>query len=218
MNPFGKKIALLVSIFCLFVFLACTQSISTDRQRVSGTFSGRNLEGEPVTLTLDQVGYGFRGNGSINGNPVVVSGVQIWEAIGALTRADGTTSLVRITLAPNGDTLTIQALGQTDIDLLRGGTPVSETAGPFTGTYRPAPPDNGLARVTIVQTGSLISGVAEIFDQVAAISGKVTEPNKALGTVTYADESRAMFHAELSVDASTITIKGIGDPIVFERF
>jgi hypothetical protein len=36
--------------------------------------------------------------------------------------------------------------------------------------------------------------------------------------LTFIDESRVQFHAELSADEQSLTITGMGNPIVFERF
>jgi hypothetical protein len=218
MNPYLKIKGQVFFIFCILSFLGCTESIVIEIQPAAGTFSGQTPEGDPVSITLDRIDEGFRGNGTINGDPIVISGVRTWEAIGTLTHADGSSALVRVTLSSDNDSLTIRKTGQADIVLFRGGTPVAGVPGPFTGKYRSMAPNDSLARVTIVQTGSLISGIAEIFDQITAISGRLTDSHKAQGTVTYSDESRVMFHAELSADANSITITGMGDPIELERF
>lgn len=215
-NPIIKGPVLL--ILFIFSFLGCAESPIIERQSLAGTFSGQTAEGDPIKVTLDQIDDGFRGYGTINGDPIVIAGVRTWEAIGTLTRADGSAALVRISLSSDSDSLTIRNTGQADIVLLSGGTPAAGAAGPFTGKYRSVAPNESLARITIVQTGALISGIAEIFNQIAAISGQVTGPNKTRGTVTFSDESRVMFHAELSADANAITIMGMGDPFVLERF
>lgn len=189
-----------------------------ETQTLTGTFSGQTSQGDPITLTMVQEEKGFRGNGNINGSPVAISGVLTWQAIGSLTHVDGSSSLVRVSLSSDSNDLVIKTVGQPDIDLIRGGTPVSGPAGTFSGKYRTVGPDEQLARATIVQTGSLISGVAQFFDQISGISGKVVEPNKISGMLTFLDESRVQFHAELSADEQSITITGMGNPIVLERF
>jgi len=218
MNPYLKATGQVFFIFCILSFLGCTESTLIEIQSPAGTFSGQTPEGDPIRMTLDQIDDGFRGNGTINGTPIVISGVRTWEAIGTLTRADGSADLVRISLSSDSESLTIRKAGQADMVLFSGGTPVAGASGPFTGKYRSKAPNDSLARITIVQTGALISGIAEIFNQIAAISGQVTDSNKTRGTVTFADESRVMFHAELSADANAITIRGMGDPFELERF
>lgn len=210
--------ARLLCVFGMLIFFGCTELSEIETQSLTGTYSGQTTQGDLIILTLEQKDQGFRGNGSINGNSVVISGALTWEAIGSLTHADGSSSLVRISLSSDREELIIKTVGQPDIDLLRGGTPVSGPAGPFSGKYRTVEPNDSLASVTIVQTGFLISGVAQFFDQITGISGQVTDPNKAKGMLTFIDESRVQFHAELSADEQSLTITGMGNPIVFERF
>lgn len=218
MNPYLKPKAQIALIFCILTFLGCTKSIEIRMQSPAGTFSGQTPGGDPVIITVDQIDEGISGSGTINGDPIVISGVRTWNAIGTLTDADGSAALVRIELSSDNDSLTITKTGQADIVLVRGGAPVYGASGPFTGKYRSVAPNDSFAQVTIVQTGALISGIAKIFDQITAISGRLTDTRKAQGTVTYSDESRVMFHAELSADANSITITGMGDPIELERF
>jgi len=218
MNPNFKQKVQIFFIFCILSIIGCTQSTDITIQSPAGTFNGQTPEGDPITLTIDQINQGISGRGTINGDPIAISGIQTWNAIGTLTLADGSAALVRIELSSDNDSLTITKTGQADMVLVRGGTPIDGASGPFTGKYRSVAPNDSIARVTIVQTGDLISGIAEIFDQITAISGRLTDPLKARGTVTYRDESRVMFHAELSADADSITITGMGDPFTLERF
>ncbi len=216
-----KKVFILLAALVLAVILirlgvSTTPEMST--QTVSGTYTGVNAAGDPITLTLEQDNQAFKGQGTIAGKPVVISGVLAWEAVGSLAYSDASSSSVRLGLSSDGETLAIKTLGQPDIALNRGGTPVVQPPGPFSGKFRSAGPAASLANVTILQSGSLITGFAQIFDQTAAVTGKVTDINKAAGRITFLDESQSSFHAELSTDKNTITIFGMGNPIVFERF
>jgi hypothetical protein len=187
-------------------------------QMPSGTYTGLNNEGEIVKLTIEQLEHGFTGQGTVNGNPIAISGINIWAATGTITFSDGSSSLVRLKLTPGNEALTIKSSGQQEIILNSNGTSVELPSGPFTGIYRPAEGNSSLVEATIIQIGSLIVGNAEIIDQAAAITGNVVAPNKAVGLITYIDESQVSFEAELSTDSKRITFLGMGEPIVLEKF
>lgn len=209
---------ILFCIFALLLFVGCTESSELETQRLAGTYSGQTADGDPIVLTVEQNDQGFRGNGTIKGSPVVISGILAWDAVGSLTHADGSSSLIRISLSSDSRELNIKTTGQPDVDLMLGGTPVTGSSGPFTGKYRTASPNESLASATIVQTGTLISGVGRFFNQIIAISGQVTDPKEAKGMLTFLDESRVQFSAELSADQQSITITGMGNPVLLERF
>jgi hypothetical protein len=181
-------------------------------QMPSGTYTGLNNEGEIVKLTIEQLEHGFTGQGTVNGNPIAISGINIWAATGTITFSDGSSSLVRLKLTPGNEALTIKSSGQQEIILNSNGTSVELPSGPFTGIYRPAEGNSSLVEATIIQIGSLIVGNAEIIDQAAAITGNV------VGLITYIDESQVSFEAELSTDSKRITFLGMGEPIVLEKF
>jgi hypothetical protein len=218
MIKFFQTQAILLCIFVLLACLGCTESSELETRSLTGTYSGLTSDGDPIVLTVEQNDQGFRGNGTLKGFPVVISGILTWEAIGSLTHADGSSSLVRITLSSDNGELNIKTAGQPDVDLILGGTPVTGSSGPFTGKYRTASPNDSLASATIVQTGTLLSGVGRFFDQITAISGQVTDPKEAKGMLTFLDESRVQFNAELSADQQSITITGMGNPVLLERF
>ncbi len=216
-----KKVFILLAALVLVavvIKLGVTTTLEMRTQTVSGTYTGVTGAGDPITLTLEQEDQAFKGQGTIAGKPVVISGVLAWEAVGSLTHPDASSFSVRLGLSSDGETLAIKTLGQPDVILNRGGTPVVQPSGPFSGKYRSAGPAVSLASMTILQSGSLIAGFAQIFDQTVAVTGKVTNINKVAGRLTFLDESQSSFHAELSTDKKTITIFGMGNPIVFERF
>ena len=182
--------AILACIFALLFCFGCTESSELENQRLSGTYSGQTPDGDPIVLTVEQNGQGFRGNGTIKGAPVVISGILTLSAVGSITHADGSSRLIRISLSSDSAALNIKATGQPDVDLMLGGTPVTGSSGPFTGKYRTASPNDSLASATMVQTGTLLSGIGRFFDQITAISGQVTDPKEAKGMLTFLDESR----------------------------
>lgn len=210
--------AVFVGILAMLICLACTESSEPETQRLKGTYSGQTPDGDSIVLTVEQNDQGFRRNGIINGSPVVISGILTWEAVASLTHADGSSSLVRNFLSSDSHALIIKRAGQPDVDLMLGGTSIAGPPGPFSGKYRTVSPNNSLASAAIVQTGSLISGITQFFNQNTALSGQVTDPNKAKGTLMYLDESRVQFNAELSADQQSTTITGMGDPVLLERF
>lgn len=209
------KIAFIIFIA---ITLGCAPKHEIKTQTVSGTYNGLTSEGDQLTLTIKQLKHGFRGQGTLNGDPIVISGVKTWSSIGTIMFSDGSSSLVRLRLRPGIEDLIIEPLGKPEIVLNQGGTPVSFPPGPFTGKYRPTGQGSSFGSAKIVQIGSLIVGNAEIFDQPTSITGRVVSPNKAVGQITYIDESKVSFEAEISADGKTITFLGMGEPILLEKF
>ncbi len=216
-NIMKVSLRILLISFALAV-MGCAERHKTETQSVTGTFSGVTGNGESVVLTLEQGEYGSRGQGTINGKPLVISGINTYGVSGTIMYADGSSSLVKLGVDPVSEGLTIKLLDQPKITLNDGGTPVTRTPGPFTGTYRPVGSESNHATATIIQSGSLIMGNAEIYDQATSVTGRATEPNKVVGTITYRDESQVFFEAELSADKKTITLSGMGKPIVLDKF
>jgi hypothetical protein len=208
----------ITAIILIPIVLGCAPKHDIKTQTVSGTYSGLTRDGEPIKLTVEQVEHGFSGQGTVNGEPLAISGVNIWAATGTITYSNGSSSMVRLGLTPGNENLIIESVGQKEIILSSDGTPVVLPSGPFTGNYRTTGEESSLGEATIVQVGSLITGTAEIFDQFTSITGRVTEPNEAVGTITYIDESQVSFEAKLSADGDTVTFFGMGAPITLERF
>jgi len=219
-----------VHVNCRIIFLAllylivslvlpgCAKKTEISTQSVDGTYSGVTEDGKPITLTIDQVKRGFMGQGTIDGKPVVISGVQIWSATGAFSNSDGTSNLVKLYLEPGSDNLIIESLGGPQTILSSGGVLVTLPSGPFSGKYKVKGEGEGFASAKITQVSSLIVGTAKISDRFASITGNVVETNRAKGTITYIDESQVYFEAVLSPDGQNITFSGLGEPIILEKF
>lgn len=211
------RIVILLPIVLAFSATGCSTIPITVPQRVSGTFSGSTSGDKPIIITLEQEDQAFRGQGAINGQPIAIAGPVTWSAVGSLIHADGSLSLVKLSLSPNGEVLTVESPQQPAITLNGGGTPVSQPPGPFSGKYRAVERGTTLATVTVAQSGSLISGVGTVFGETVGISGQTTAPNKTQGVMTFLDESQVSFEAELAADGQSISLLGLGAPIVLHR-
>jgi hypothetical protein len=199
------------------IALGCSTIPIIEPQTVSGTFSGVTSEGGPVVLTLEQEGQAFKGQGTLNGQPIVIAGPLTWSAIGSLTHADGSLSLVKLSLSADSDMLTLENPEQPSLLLNRGGTPISQPTGPFTGKYQAVEGETVWAAVTLVQSGLLISGFGTVLGEMTGISGRTTAANEVNGIMLFLDESQVRFEAKLSADGQSITLLGLGAPVVLRR-
>ncbi len=203
--------------FAVVAASGCVSTHEVTPQSVSGTFSGVTADGRQLVLTLQQADVGFSGHGTIDGDAFVVSGSQAWTGVGSITYADGSFSQVTLVLSGDSNTLSLEPVGQSPLTLSRGGAQIAPVAGPFSGRYTASGEGLPLAAVTVVQNGGLITGVGRILGQAAGITGATTGANTARGVITFVDESRASFDAELSADGQTMTIRGLGAPLVLQK-
>lgn len=212
----GRRITIRLLILAALTVWGCARFV-VEPQTLSGTFTGAMPDGRPIVVTVEQAGQVFRGEGSVDGEPLVLAGPLVSSAVGSLAFSDGAFASAHVRLSGGGDVLTIARVGQPDIVLNRGGTPVQSPPGPFSGRYRALEAGMVLAETTLVQSGLLVSGVGIIAGGPAGINGRVMAPRKLTGIITFRDESQVRFEAELSADAQTIEFRGFGRPINLQR-
>lgn len=187
-------------------------------QVLSGSFSGQTADGKPVVVTFTEDALAFRGDGAIGDDPIVVAGAVGWHGTASLARASGRQALVELDLSADGERLVLRAAGASaPVKLVRGGTPTAAAPGPFSGDYRARRDGATLAKVTLVQHGSLLAGVAIVAGDAAGISGRVIEPRRVDGQVTFLDGSQVRFDADLAADGRTLLVRGFGQPVTMER-
>ena len=161
-----------------------------ERQTATGTFSGTTIDGYAVVISVEQESGAVRGVGTVGGEEIVLSGPVGWAAVATLTDSRGVSQLVRLRLSADGDALTIERASGEQVILHRGGNRVSRPSGPFSGSYRAVRDKALLAEVTMVQSGSLLSGVGTVLGSTAGLSGHVTDSNQARGTRRTTAQSR----------------------------
>lgn len=196
------------------VVLGCTTTaehiLSAD-----GTFSGTMPNGGRMVLTLSEEAGGFSGHGTSNGKPFAVSGGRVWQGVGTMSSENGSFLPLDVSLSGDAETLTLVVPGKEAYILERGGQPVPQAPGPFSGSYRSESLAPLLVRLTLVQQGRLISGVAGGLGMPVGFAGRATEPRKMSGVLTFLDGSQVSIDAELSPDGRSLTISGLGAPMVF---
>ena len=208
----------LICVFTGVLITGCVRTHEVTGPDAAGTFSGSTDDGRALVLTLERTDVGFSGRGTLDGKSFVLSGAQTWTGVGAVAYGDGSIGLVSLGLSPDGSTLNYQLSGQGPTALARGGTPVApQVPGPFSGRFAAAEGELPLAVITVKQSNALITGVGRILGQAAGITGRVTAARRAAGVITFTDESQASFEAELSSDGQSLTILGLGAPLVLER-
>lgn len=216
-----SEVARAAALFLVFasgvIALGCAPAFVVVPQAATGTYSGVTRDGGSIVVTVEQEGQVFRASGSIDGEPIALAGPMSWSAVGSLTRADGSSSLVRVGLSADSQVFTIERPGQPAMVLNRGGTVVAQPPGSLSGSYRAVQEGTLLAEATVVQNGSLISGVGVILGNTAGITGHVTAANRVEGVLTFLDESQIDFEAELSGDGRSITLRGLGAPISLRK-
>jgi hypothetical protein len=206
-------------IAVLAVSLAgCTPQLTVRPQLLSGSFRGETADGVPVAFTFDERSEAFRGEGTIDGRPVVAAGAVGWRGVGTLAGADGGTELIELSLAADGETVILERASGEVVTLGRiGPAPAPAAPGPFSGEYRASRDGAPLAAVTLVQSGELIAGSGIVAGEAAGVAGRATSPKAAEGVVTLADGSQTRFRAELAADARSLTLHGFGEPLVLTR-
>jgi hypothetical protein len=208
------KITVIALILAIGLMVSgCARGFKVAPQTVTGTYQGVTGDGEAITVTMEEQGQAFRGHGIVDGEPVVLAGALSWNAVGSLTTSKGSSSIVSLNLSANNEKLTIQQKGQPAMGLVRGGTPIILSPGPFSGSYQAVQQGARLAEATIVQNGTLITGVGVILGDPAGITGKITAPRTAEGVLTFLDKSRLRFEIEQSEDGRTVTVRGLGTPV-----
>lgn len=202
----------------LLTLAACETHLTVRPQALTGPFSGETEDGKPVVLTFREEAQSFLGEGTIGGEPLVLAGAVGWRGVASLQGAAGNAELVDLTLSADGETLVLARLGQPPLALQRGGAPAPALApGPFSGRFRAAIGRAPLAEVTLVQRGSLLSGVGIVTEDPVGIAGRATGPQTARGVVTFLDGTQVDFDAELSDGGATLAIEGFGKTVTLKR-
>lgn len=201
----------------LLSLAACTPRLTVRPQVLAGPFSGTTEDGKAVNVTFLEDQAAFRGEGTIGGEPVIVAGAAGWRGVGSLQRADGGTELVELSLSADGETVTLERPGRQALELQRGGPAPPPASGPFSGSFRAVRDRAPLAEVTLVQSGSLLSGVGIVTEDAVGITGRATGPRTARGVVTFLDGTQIEFEAELTADGRSLSVRGFGEPLTMKR-
>jgi len=216
-RPQNRGAVVAAGALLIFLLAGCAHRLVIRPQILSGPFSGETEDGRAVAVTFTEDKEAFRGEGTIGDQPLVVAGAVGWRGVGSLAAADGSTELVELLLAADGETVALERQGKPPITLHRGGGPAASTSGPFSGSYRAKRDRATLAEVTLVQSGSLLAGVGIVAADPAGITGRATGPRAAEGVVTFLDGTQARFQAELSADGKSLVVRGFGEPIEMKR-
>jgi hypothetical protein len=207
----------LAAALCLLLNLACIPRLEVKPQTLAGRFAGQTAGGQAVDLSFREQQESFRGEGTLDGEPLVVAGAIGWRGVGSLQSAGGAEPIA-LTLSADGETVVVERLGQPALVLERAGDAAAPLPpGPFSGRFRALRGRAPLAEVTLVEGGALLSGVAIVTGDPVGITGRVVAPREAEGHVTFLDGSQAAFHASLAADGRTLVIAGFGDPVTLER-
>lgn len=195
----------------------CATRQTIHPQVLSGPFHGQTSDGKQVVLTFTEDDQAFRGEGAIGDDPIVVAGAVGWRGTAALARASGRQALVELELSGDGERLVLETVDSAPLVLVRGGTSPPAAHGPFSGDYRARKEGATLAEVSLVQRGSLLAGVAIVAGDAAGISGRLNEPRRAEGFVTFVDGSQVPFAVELAADGRTLKVEGFGLLLTMDR-
>jgi hypothetical protein len=197
--------------------LACIPRLDVKPQILDGRFAGTTENGEPVVVSFREQQESFRGEGTLDGEPLVVAGATGWRGVGAL-ESGGSSELVSLTLSSDGETVVVERIDGPPLVLQRQAGPVpSLPDGPFSGRFRALRGRAPLAEVTLVQSGELLAGVAIFTGDPVGVTGRSQSAREAAGTITFLDGSQAAFQAELAADGASMVVTGFGEPVTLKR-
>jgi len=199
----------LFPVLSVSIVVACAPLGRPASPTLSGTFQGTSADGQPMTVTFRQKSNTVTGQGSVGAHSFSLSALAAWHGPMVLAYPDGAIKPAKVTLSPDGTTVTIHEPGKKVI-LRRGGTPLDVVPGPFAGRYSVVTPN---VRLTLSQGGELLAGTGFLAGRPVAVVGRVTGPKRARGTLLFADESRNGVKASLSDDRQTLTVTGLGAPL-----
>jgi hypothetical protein len=212
------KVCVLTWFLAAPLLMGCTVAPKAELFAASGTFHGVTAKGEPVVIVLQQEAFGVRGHGRVGDSPIAISAVQTWTAVGALLRDADRLAWRTISLTADGNTLVLEMPGERAVMLARGGQASGQPPGPFSGRYQAVGSDDGLAEVRLTQEGSLIAGVGTVLGQPVGVAARTTSATIAEGILSFSDGSQARFGAEMAADGQSVTVRGLGQPVLFRRF
>ena len=103
-----------------------------------------------------------------------------------------------------------------------GAPPAADPPGPYSGVFRGARDEIAVAELTLVQSGTLVSGVGSVLGSRVGVTGAVTEDatsgyERLRGVLTYLDETQIPFVADLAADGASIRLEGLGAPLDLQR-
>lgn len=202
------------SVWLIVCVFGCAAMNRVPSPQLNGTFSGTSNDGRRFSLTLQQKEHTVIGAGLWDDQEFGLSALTAPQGPMVISTAEGSPIPGHIALSPNGQTVTLIGLGD-PIQLVRGGPPVDVLPGPFSGRfviYKPLQ-----IHLDLTQGGDLIAGTGYLDGKAVAVVGKVVAADRARGAVLYSDESRHRVSVSLSTDRRTLTIEGLGAPIVMKR-
>ena len=196
----------------------CTPHLTVRPQVLTGSFAGETADGRPVVVTFSESDEAFRGEGTIDGQPVVVAGAVGWCGMASLAGDDGGIERVELSLTADGETVVLAREGGETLTLDRASVlALLAPSGPFIGSYRAVRDRAPLAEVALVQSGALLAGVGIFAGDPAGIAGRATGPRAAEGVVTLANGSQTRFEAELAADGRSLVLRSFGEPLTMTR-
>lgn len=207
-------VILLVLLICPSLFTGCSCMLWQRAPKLNGTFSGTDIAGQPVTITFQQRKNTVIGSGQWGSAAFSLSALTAPQGPMAMTFDNGNLKTGQVTLSPTGKSVTVKQADHL-LTLQRGGTPIPSTTGHFSGLF--VMRDDSSVSLRLQQTGVLMAGTGFIEGKPVAVTGKMTGAGQAKGTVLFSDESRNKVTAKLSEDLQTLTITGLGGPILMER-
>jgi len=199
-----------------FLVAGCAALPRNPAPTFDGTFNGETPDGRTVTVTFRQDADILVGEGRVAGRPFRVSGLASWHSPLLISDPRSPPRSGYATLSTNGDSLELEGVAGVDaVNLSRGGEPVSLETGPFSGTFV----STGLTplHLRLSQGGNLVAGTGFFDGKPVAFVGRVAAPADVSGTVLFSDETRARVNGALSDGNDTLTVKGMGGPIILER-
>lgn len=188
---------------------------------LQGLFRGTSAVGQEIVLRMYQVDRSLFAEGTLAGEPLLLSGSLAVCAVGALEGWRESGELIALSLSADGETLSLERQGEAGVLLERqdSGKPLPPPgeSGPMSGDWVAIEENAVLAEVALLERFGMIAGLATVTGDAVAVTGRVPDRGPATGVVTFVDGSQVAFTAELSADGSTLTVEGFGEVVKLTR-
>jgi hypothetical protein len=203
-----------IPLMILPVLIGCDYSYEVEPREMDGTYSGTTISGEQIFLTLESSEEGLSGYGTLGQDTVVFVEEGPRKIVGKLLLPDGEEQSVTLAFSEE-ENIRLDLEGQT-LSLAPGEALSWPAQGPYSGYYETRELQSLLEALSLKQAGNIVGGTAIVLGREVLVSGWLVAPDSLHGRIILPDEVELGISATLD-DDNNLVVRGLGDPVVFQR-